>query len=272
VPAATSKSKTWLGLVGALVIAMAAAIFWQWPKIHARLTAVSTTLEGNSQVTATQHKDAKASDSHAGIPSPHELAIPDVAAYTWFEPNTKQALVWYSSSADGSFRFFDGPGVDPQTGKELSPVTSEFVGSLRRQQTVVPSAPKPKAQTPVPSKEKEAQVSDSTTDSLQQDAQLEAMAQEAQTSLNAGDYRAALDICGKVLSASAGSQPCTAIRQHASIKLAEQFVNEGTVYWEKGEFDKALQSAEKAIDLDPANQNAVKLKQLALHMKVLTPK
>jgi tetratricopeptide (TPR) repeat protein len=70
-----------------------------------------------------------------------------------------------------------------------------------------------------------------------------------------------------VLSASADSQPCTAIRQHASIKLAEQFVNESTAYWEKGEFDKALRSAEKALDLDPANKDAAKLKRLALQMK-----
>jgi tetratricopeptide (TPR) repeat protein len=69
------------------------------------------------------------------------------------------------------------------------------------------------------------------------------------------------------LSASAGSQPCTAIRQHASIKLAEQFVNESSAYWEKGEFDKALRSAEKALDLDPTNQDAAKLKRLALQMK-----
>ena len=35
----------------------------------------------------------------------------------------------------------------------------------------------------------------------------------------------------------------------------------------KGEFDKALRSAEKALDLDPANQNAVKLRNLAAQMK-----
>jgi tetratricopeptide (TPR) repeat protein len=85
--------------------------------------------------------------------------------------------------------------------------------------------------------------------------------------MNAEDYRKAIGVCTKVLSASAGSQPCTAIRQHASIKLAEQFVNESTVFWEKGEFEKALRSAEEALKLDPANENAAKLKRLALQMK-----
>ena len=85
--------------------------------------------------------------------------------------------------------------------------------------------------------------------------------------VNTEDYRKAVDVCTKVLSASAGSQPCAAIRQHASIKLAEQFVKESTAYWEKGEFDKALRSAEKALDLDPANQNAIKLRNLAVQMK-----
>ena len=93
------------------------------------------------------------------------------------------------------------------------------------------------------------------------------MAQEAQLAVNAEDYRKAVDVCTKVLIASAGSEPCAAIRQHSSIKLAEQFVKESTAYWEKGEFDKALRSAEKALDLDPANKNAAKLKRLALQMK-----
>jgi tetratricopeptide (TPR) repeat protein len=93
------------------------------------------------------------------------------------------------------------------------------------------------------------------------------MAQEAQLALNAEDYPKAVDVCTKVLSASVGSQPCTTIHQQASTKLAEQFVNESTTYWEKGEFDKALRSAEKALDLDPTNKNAAKLKRLALQMK-----
>jgi tetratricopeptide (TPR) repeat protein len=212
-----------------------------------------------------QPTDTKRNGSQ--LANPRELTIQDAATYTWFDPNTRQALVWYYSSAIGNFRFFDGPGVDPQTGQNLNPVTPEFVGNLRRQQSPQAVAQKQKSQIAASSKGKETVASDSAADRLREDAQLEAMAQEAKLAVNAEDYRKAVDVCTKVLSASAGSQPCTAIRQHASIKLAEQFVNESSAYWEKGEFDKALRSAEKALDLDPTNQDAAKLKRLALQMK-----
>ncbi len=75
-----------------------------------------------------------------------------------------------------------------------------------------------------------------------------------------------------MLGAAPGSQPCTAIRQHASIKLAEQYVNEASNYWEQGQFDQALKNADQALELDPANQKAAKLRQLALHMQTKTPK
>src|SRR5262249_48121300 len=100
-----------------------------------------------------------------------------------------------------------------------------------------------------------------------EDAKLKALSQEAQTALEVDDYRRALDICALVLSTSIGSQPCAAIRQHAAVKLAEEFVEESTAHWEKGEFDQALLSAKKALELDPANTSAAKLKRLALHMK-----
>jgi serine/threonine protein kinase len=258
------KRKTWLIPVSLLILAASVAIFWLWPKIHPQMALVSPTPEDSSRGVVAQPTDAKGNGSR--FANPHELTIQDAAAYTWFNANTGQALVWYSSSADGNFRFFDGPGVDPQTGQNLSPVTPEFVGNLRRQQSPQAVPQKQKAQITASSKGKETPVNDSAADRLREDAQLEAMAQEAQLAVNAEDYRKAVDVCTKVLSALAGSQPCTAIRQHASIKLAEQFVNESTAYWEKGEFDKALRSAEKALDLDPANKNAAKLKRLALQM------
>jgi Flp pilus assembly protein TadD len=49
--------------------------------------------------------------------------------------------------------------------------------------------------------------------------------------------------------------------------LAEKLVNEAAAFWEKGDFDHALRSAQKALDLDPANKNAARLKGLALRMK-----
>jgi serine/threonine protein kinase len=263
-PPAT-KRKTWLIPISLLILAVSVAILWLWPKIHRQMTVVSPTPEDSSRAAVVQPVDAKGNGSQ--FANPHELTIQDAAAYTWFDPITRRPLVWYASSADGNFRFFDGPGVDPQTGKKLSPVTPEFIGNLRRQQLPQEVSQKQKAQITDSSKGKGTPVRDSAADRLREDAQLEAMAQEAQLAVNAEDYRKAFDLCTKVLSASAGTQPCTAIRQHASIKLAEQFVNESTAYWEKGEFDKALRSAEKALDLDPANKNAAKLRRLALQMK-----
>jgi len=105
---------------------------------------------------------------------------------------------------------------------------------LRRQQSPQAVSQKQKAQISTSSKGKETSVSDSAADRLRENAQMEALAQEAQLAMNAEDYRRAVDVCTKILSASASSEPCTAIRQHASIKLAEQFVNESTAYWEKG--------------------------------------
>jgi serine/threonine protein kinase len=265
----TPNRNRWLIPVSLLILAVPLAIFWLWPKIHPQTTVVSPTHEDSSRDGVAQPTNAKGNGSQ--FANPHELTIQDAAAYTWFDPNTRQALVWYSSSAEGSFRFFDGPGVDPQTGQNLNAVTPEFVGNLRRQQSPQAVAQKQKAQITASSKGKATPASDSAADRLREEAQLEAMAQEAQLAVNAEDYRKAVDVCTKVLSASAGSQPCTAIRQQASIKLAEQFVNESTAYWEKGEFDKALRSAEKALDLDPANKNAAKLKRLALQMKPETP-
>ena len=259
------KRKRWLIPVSLLILAVLLATFWLWPKIHPQIDAVSATTADSPRGGADQPTDAKGNASP--FANPHEITIQDAATYRWFDPNTRQALVWYSSSADGNFRFFDGPGVDPQTRQSLSPVTPGFIGNLRRQQSPQAVSRKQKAPITAPSKGKETPVNDSAVDRLREDAQLEVMAQEAELAVNAEDYRKAIDVCAKVLSASAGSQPCTAIRQHATIKLAEQFVNDSTAYWEKGEFDKALRSAEKALDLDPANKDAAKLKRLALQMK-----
>lgn len=260
-----TNRKTWLIPVSLLILTALLAVFWLWPRIHPQVAVVPPAPEDSSRVGVAQPTDTKGNGSR--FANPHELTVQDAAAYTWFDLNTKQALVWYSSSADGNFRFFDGPGVDPQTEQNLNPVTPEFVANLRRQESPQAVPQKQKVQSTAYSRGKETPVSDSAAQHLRDDAQLEAMAQEAQLAVDGEDYQKAVDVCSKVLSVSAGSQPCTAIRQHASFKLAEQFVSESTAYWEKGDFDKALRSAEKALDLDPANKNAAKLKRLALQMK-----
>src|SRR5450432_2485740 len=293
IPPASGGGKKWLvPLIVLIVVVLGApaAFLLLGPKLRRSNTVTpaktedssKATLpaktEDNSKVAAAKPPDAevKVSQPVSAPVGPRELSIPDAAAYTWFDPNSKQALVWYSSPAPGNYRFFDGPGADPQSGHVLNPVTPEFVAGLKKQQAppvAAPpvSAPKQKTQiTATAPKSKEKQVRDTTADQAQKDAQLQAMSQEGQLALESEDYQKAIDICGQVLSTSPGSQPCAAIHQHAAIKLAEQLVNEAAAHWEKGDFDDALRSAEAALALDPANKNAAKLKKLALKMKPQT--
>ena len=295
-----SGGKKWLAPLIVLIVVVLgapAAFFLLGPKIRQQMSAAPAKTgdsskatrpaktEDNSKVATAKPPEAEVKVSQPVSPppvAPRELNIPDAAAYTWFDPNSKQALVWYSSATPGNYRFFDGPGVDPQTGHVLNPVTPEFVAELKKQQAppvVEPppavarpvSAPKQKTQiTATAPKSKEKQVRDAAANQAQQDARLQAMAQEGQVALENEDYKKAIDICGQVLSASAGSQPCAAIHQHAAIKLAEQLVNKAAAAWEKGDFDDALRNSEAALALDPANKNAAKLKKLALKMKPQT--
>lgn len=289
------SGKNWLIAAGAVALVLATVLLWA--KMHRKVTlvaakpepvvqarsggvvsaeqevampasrdnAVPAKPENSAPVSVAPSVASKANDSR--VAGPRELTIPDAAKYLWFDPKTRQAMVWYSSPSGGNFRFFDGPGVDPQTGQRLSPVTPQFVADLTRRQSPTPVVQKQKPQNTPSRKARIAGRNDPASDQLREDARLETMAQEGQVALNNEDYREAIDICTKVLSAAAGSQPCAAIQQHAAIKLAEQLVNEGAAYWERGEFAKALHSAEKALELDPANKNAAKLKKLALRMK-----
>jgi serine/threonine protein kinase len=195
------------------------------------------------------------------------LILTALLAIFWPWPKIQPRTVVVPPTPEDSSRGVVTQPVGPHTGQNSNPVRPEVVGNWRQQESPQAVAEKPKAQVSASSNGKEKPANDPAADRLRAAAQLEAMAQEAQLAVNAEDYRKAVDVCAQVLSASAGSQPCTSIRKQASIKLAEQFVNQSTAYWEKGEFEKALHSAEKALDLDPANQDALKLKQLASQMK-----
>jgi serine/threonine protein kinase len=271
VPPPPARRKAVPIFVSLFIVAIALAGYLFWPRIRPHLPSSLSKPTAASQPLVASPKEVK---QVAMAPlSPHELSIPDPGTYSWFDPATKQPAVWYAALSDGSYRFFDGPGIDPKSGQVLTPVSAEFVAHLRAQTAPPqPAAPKHKPATVAASNVQKSPDADSEGERLREDARLESLAQEAQQALNDGDYGTAIDFCSKVLSANAGSQPCTAIHQHASIKLAEQFVEEGTAHWEKGEFDQALHSAEKALELDPANQRAAKLKQLALHMKAQTAK
>ena len=293
IPAAGGGSKKWLAplvLLIVVVLGAPAAFFLLGPKIQRQISvspaktedsskaALPSKTEENSKVAVVKPPEAevKVSQPVSAPVGPRELSIPDAAAYTWFNPTSKQAVVWYSNPTPGNYRFFDGPGADPQSGHVLNPVTPEFVAGLKKQQAppvVAPPVSAPKQKTKITAaapKNKEKQLRDSAANQAQQEARMQALAQEGQLALENEDYRKAIDICGQVLSASAGSQPCAAIHQHAAIKLAEQLVNEAAAHWEKGDFDDALRSAEAALALDPANKNAARLKKLALRMKPQT--
>jgi serine/threonine protein kinase len=256
--------------VSILILIVLVASFWLGPKIHLPKPMTGRSLEAGSRVAVVQPKELN--DPSPESVTLHELSIQDASAYTWFDPNTRQALVWYSPSEDRSFRYFDGPGVDPKTGQNLKPVTPEFVGNLKQRRSANPIFQKQEAPVIASSNDKATPIGNSQADSFGNNAQIEHLVQQAQSAVNAKDYRTAVDRCTWVLTVMVGSQPCTAIRQHAFIKLAEQFVDEGTAHWEKGEFDKALQNAEQALDFDPANQDAAKLKSIALQMKRKAPK
>jgi serine/threonine protein kinase len=278
-PVTTASKKIWLIPVAAVIFAISAAAFWLFPKMRSKpvpsppvVTAADPAPlpkpDGGSMPKSPPAPD-KEKETPPKFSAPHEINVENVSTYAWFDPGTRRAAVWYAPSADGNFRFFDGPGIDPQTGRDLDPVTPDFVADLKQRQsarvTAAKSPPPPLPADPV--KTKRVAVDHSTADRIREDARLESMAQEAQAALNKEQYQNAIDICTDVLAAAAGSQPCTAVRQHASIKLAEHLVNESAGYWEKGEFDKALRSAEHALELDPANKHAARLKGLALRMK-----
>lgn len=294
----TGGGKKWLAPLIVLIVVVLgapAAFFLLGPKIRRQMSAAPAKTEDSSKAALPAKPEdnsksaaAKAPDTELKVSqpvnapaAPRELTIADASAYTWFDPSSKQALVWYSSATPGSYRFFDGPGTDPQNGHVLNPVTPEFVAGLKKQQAspvvappaVTPpvSAPKQKTQiTATAPKSKEKQARDSAANQAQQDSRLQGMAQDGQVALENEDYQKAIDICGQVLSASPGSQPCSAIHRHAAIKLAEQLVNKAAADWEKGDFDDALRNSEAALVLDPANKNAAKLKKLALKMKPQT--
>jgi len=129
--------------------------------------------------------------------------------------------------------------------------------------SAVPREPRPKS----PAAEGASDAAPPDPETSQQAAQRKALTQQAQTALDAGDDQSAIDLCTQILAAAAGSQPCASIRQRASSQLAEKYVSQGMAQWEKGDFDAAGQSADRALQLDPANQNAIKLKKLAMQMK-----
>lgn len=194
---------------------------------------------------------------------PQEISINDADKYEWFDPVTGQPRVWYSSTSEHGFRFFDGRGVDPHDRQELKPITPEIIEVVKSQQTAKIVAQKEAKKEATDEKLKE----DAAAQQAWKETEAVALAQQAQSAFESKNYKSAIDTCSQVLSTLPGNQACITIKQHASVKLSEQLVNQGQAHFEKGEFDEAVWNAEKALDLDPTNQNALKLKKLATEMK-----
>jgi hypothetical protein len=269
-----ARGKIWIIPVGAAVLAIPVAVFLLWPRLHSKTLQSTPAIQPADSAPLPKppapppHETVETAKKFA---APHELTIENIASYSWFDPGTRQPAVWYAPASDGNFRFFDGPGIDPQSGRDLEPVTPDFVADLKKRQSAHVAATAPKPARPADLIKPRDAPANGTEDRFREELELRVEALQAQSALNQRNYQSAIDICTSVLTTSAGSQPCTAIRQRASVKLAEQLVDESASYWEKGEFDKALRSAERALGLDPANKHAARLKALALRMKAQGP-
>jgi hypothetical protein len=67
----------------------------------------------------------EACDRNQGVGAA-EYASVDLIPH-FFNPATGEAEVWFSADGDNGTRFFDGPGFDPTTGKELTPIRREVI-------------------------------------------------------------------------------------------------------------------------------------------------
>lgn len=194
---------------------------------------------------------------------PREITIVDAENYEWFDRVTGQPRVWYSVVKENSYRFFDNHGVDPHNRHELKPVTPEIADQLKQQQ----------AAAAVAQRDSDKKLADANARKLagvqraQKDSEMASLVQRAEFSFESKDYKSTIDTCTQVLATSPQNQTCMTLKQHASMKLADQLVTKGLAQWEKGDFDDATLSADQALALDRGNQNAIKLKKLSNQLK-----
>jgi len=203
--------------------------------------------------------------------APRELRISNPARYPWFDSVTGGPRVWYAQDANGHYRFFNRAGVDPTTGHALQPITEDVVRQVMQQQassrhTADARHTADTAKAP----EAASQAADAAAKSADAfDAQ--ELVKQAQGQFDSGDYKGAKETCERVLSKTPGNSDCVTLRQHASVKLAQQLVTKGQSQLEQGQVDEAMWSADEAMKLDPTNRNAAKLKLLALKLKPRAP-
>src|SRR5579862_1835177 len=191
---------------------------------------------------------------------PQEIHIANAAKYAWFDSVTGGPRVWYAQDANGHYRFYNAPGVDPTNGHPLQPITEDVIRRVVQQQTAAAAS------------RRLLEARNAAEAAKAQDAfDAQELVKQAQGQFDSDDYKGAMDTCGRALSKSPDSSDCVTIRQHASVKLAQQLVTKGQSQLEQGQLDEAMWSADQAMKLDPANRNAAKLKLLALKLKPHSP-
>jgi hypothetical protein len=67
------------------------------------------------------------------------LAKVDPATLAWFNPYTGAPQLWYYRFPDGQLEFYNRPGMHPQTGEALSPVTKDLFLSWRLANQAAPA-------------------------------------------------------------------------------------------------------------------------------------
>ncbi len=63
--------------------------------------------------------------------APVVLKPTEIDETRFFDPSSGRSLIWYHKDANGTFRFYNGPGFDPESQEPLLPITKELVPSVK---------------------------------------------------------------------------------------------------------------------------------------------
>lgn len=212
-----------------------------------------------------QIKELRAGNGN--IAHPRSLSVDQPESYEWFDGLTGKARVFYAVLPNGDYRFFDRSGVDPGSGQPLQPITPQIVQQVRQQKTAAFEQKQRQAEAEASALKQKQAKNEQDAIRKNQVASIQAIVSQAENEFEAGQYKAAKQDCDHVVAQDRGSKECATIRQRSSVKLAQELVRRGQSQIQRGEFNEALWSAEEAMNLDPGNVNAVKLKELARQLK-----
>jgi hypothetical protein len=206
-------------------------------------------------------------NGRGSLQAPSEVQIASADTYQWFDGVTGKPRVWFAADPDGGYRFFDRSGSDPHTGQPLQSVRQDVIERLRQKESAEQVAKKQAAEIEASTAKDEEKRQISAAARQKELSSLQAAIDDAKLLFAHGDYKGAKEACDRVLNQHANEPSCVTIRQHAAVKLAREFIDQGRVQFQRGEFDEAVWSAEGALALDPTNVNAVKLKELASRIR-----